>query len=195
MHQGGYLALQSVMSGFVRPKGIIVLYPMVDMTSPHYTEQYPKPIVGVTNYGEETVEEFLSSALGAAPITEADPPSRLAAAIAAVQNGRFLDLFGRDEDLFLLERLRKGSPLAHESGTPFFPPIFLLHGEDDTAVPVEGSIKLLRLLRQADPAAKIHAAIRPGDHGFDFKASTEEPWLRAGLEFISTAWIESQHHI
>ncbi|KAM5343325.1 hypothetical protein ACJ41O_014291 [Fusarium nematophilum] len=47
---GGYLALQSVLSGFTRPKAMITLYPMVDMQSPHFTKPYEKPIVGVSNY-------------------------------------------------------------------------------------------------------------------------------------------------
>lgn len=192
---GGYLALQSVLSGFTSPKAIITLYPMIDMQSAHYTKPYEKPIVGVSNYPQEDADSFISATTGNAAITEADPPTRLDSAIAVVQNGRFLDLFGREPELFVLERIESGLLPQREPGKPLFPPFFLLHGENDTAVPVNGTRKLVSILQRSHPDTKLHVAIRPGDHGFDFPATTQDGWLREGLDFVTGPWLSDKSRI
>jgi acetyl esterase/lipase len=173
----------------VRPKAIIALYPMVDMRAAHFTESYAKSIVGVPNYPNEDVNKFLSATVVKPAITEADPPVRLDSAMAVVHNGRYLELLGEDPDLFILERIKRMalSPSNYEKS--LFPPLFLLHGEGDTAVPVDGTRKLVDCLQQLDPSTEIHLAVRPGDHGFDFKATIDEPWLREGLDFIVGPWL------
>lgn len=171
---------------------MITLYPMIDMHASHYTKPYQKPIVGVSNYPNEAVDDFLSITLSKPAITEADPPSRLDSAIAIVQNGRFLETFGHEEELFVLERIERGSLPPRQAGKPLLPPLFLLHGEDDTAVPVEGTRKLVDLLQKKHPDTKFHVSIRPGDHGFDFTASTQDGWLREGLEFVTGPWLSDK---
>lgn len=192
---GGYLALQSVLLGFTRPNAIIALYPMIDLKAEHYTKAYQKPIVGVSNYPKETVNEFLSSTAGSTAITEADPPSRLDSAIAVVQNGRFLELMGEEPELFTLECIKRGSVPSKEVGKPLLPPLFLLHGKDDTAVPVEGTRKLVELLKCKDPETKFHVSIQPGDHGFDFTATSKDSWLREGLDFITGPWLSGKSRL
>ncbi|KAK2688391.1 hypothetical protein QWA68_012337 [Fusarium oxysporum] len=188
---GGYLALQSVLSGFVRPKAIIALYPMVDMKAAHFSESYAKSIVGVPNYPNQDVNKFLSATVVKPAITEADPPVRLDSAMAVVHNGRYLELLGEDPDLFILDRIKKVASTSNYEKS-LFPPLFLLHGEEDTAVPVDGTRKLVDYLQRFDPSTQIHLAIRPGDHGFDFTATIDEPWLREGLDFVVGPWLDSK---
>ena len=168
---------------------MIAQYPMLDMLSDHFTRCYSKPIVGVPNYPPSVVEKFLANMSGA--ITEADPPTRLDLAIAAVQNGCYLDFMGDDPDLFVFEELKRiKSEMSNNSHGRLFPPLYLLHGEQDSAVPVEGTRKLIEYIRDIDPAAKLHVAIREGEHGFDFSASVKDDWMREGLGFIATEWIK-----
>ncbi|KAL9575745.1 hypothetical protein ACKAV7_000102 [Fusarium commune] len=189
---GGYLALQSVLSGFVRPRAIIALYPMVDMKAAHFTESYAKSIVGVPNYPNEDVNTFLSATVVKPAITKADPPMRLDSAMAVVHNGRYLELLGEEPDLFVLDRIKKVASTSSNYERSLFPPLFLLHGEEDTAVPVDGTRKLVDYLQRFDPSTQIHLAIRPGDHGFDFKATIDEPWLRQGLDFVVSPWLDGK---
>ncbi|KAF5689594.1 hypothetical protein FCIRC_1289 [Fusarium circinatum] len=189
---GGYLALQSVLAGFVRPKAIIALYPMVDMKAAHFSKSYDKSIVGVPNYANEDVNKFLSTTAVNPTITEADPPVRLDSAMAVVHNGRYLELLGEDPDLFILDRIKKVALNSVNHEKSLFPPLFLLHGEGDTAVPVDGTQKLVDYLQRFDPSTQIHLAIRPGDHGFDFKATIDEDWLRQGLNFVVAPWLDSK---
>lgn len=162
---------------------------MLDMLSDYYCKSFSKPIVGVPNFSDSTVDEFLKASSGKSPITEADPPSRLEFALAAVQTGRYQQLLGNDPELFPLERIRKmGLSPSIGGSASAFPPTFILHGEQDSAVPVGGTHTFVRLLKEADPTVQVHVAIRPGDHGFDAMATLDEPWLKEGLDFIADAW-------
>lgn len=174
---------------------MIVLYPMLDMQADHYTKPFPKPIVKVPNFPNELIDDFIATMPTGRVFTEADPPSRLALGLAVVQTGRFLEFFGDEPDLFILERLKTGNLPARSNGETILPPIYILHGEQDTAVPVEGTRKLVKCLQEVDPGAKVHLAIRPGDHGFDAAASVNDEWMRKGLDFIEREWITEERRL
>lgn len=165
---------------------------MLDMRADHYTKEATKSIVGVPNFPHDFVDEFLESASTRQPIMQADPPSRLDMALAAVQTGRFLEFLGTEPDLFVLERMVKGDFARKAVNETLFPPLFLLHGEDDSAVPVEGTRKFIQLLTVVDPKAEVRLAIQPGDHGFDATATLDDVWLREGLEFVTASWLGEQ---
>ncbi|KAK2771989.1 carboxylesterase 3 [Colletotrichum kahawae] len=184
---GGYLALQSVLHGFASPGGMILAYPMIDLESPHYTRRYNKPIVGVPNFPDEIIREFLTSPLSGSNklLTAADPPTRLDLAMSIVQNGRFLEFLGTEDELFPLRMLNRKRRRDH----PILPQCFMLHGEEDSAVPVEGTRKFVAHLKTVDPSSHVHLAIQPGDHGFDSNAKLEDEWLAKGLQGVTDAWL------
>lgn len=166
-----------------------MLYPMVDLHSDHYTKPFEKPICGVPNFPDQLVEDFITSKLDASSITEADPPVRLDLALATVQNGRFLEFLGDEAELFPLERIKNKELSSQPVGKSILPPFYILHGENDTAVPLEGTLKLLEHMREVGHDAKMHVVIRPGDHGFDASTTIQEDWMKAGLDFIAQEWI------
>ncbi|MES1199570.1 MAG: alpha/beta hydrolase [Pseudomonadota bacterium] len=71
---------------------------------------------------------------------------------------------------------------------PDAPPTFLLHAEDDEAVPLENSLQLHQALRAQHVACELHA-FEHGGHGFGIRLTTGKPvavwpelavnWLRA----------------
>ncbi|KAF3805050.1 hypothetical protein GCG54_00005795 [Colletotrichum gloeosporioides] len=184
---GGYLALQSVLHGFANPRGMILAYPMIDLESPYYTRRFNKPIVGVPNFPDEVIHEFLTSPLSGSRklLTAADPPTRLDLAMAIVQNGRFLEFLGTENELFPLRLLTTNG----RRDRPILPQCFILHGEEDSAVPVEGTRKFVARLKTVDPSSHVHLAIRPGDHGFDSSAKLGDEWLAKGLQGVTDAWL------
>lgn len=187
------MALQSVLSQFVHPKALLMLYPMLDLRSDYFNKPFEKPICGVPNMPDETIDNFLATSSGNASITEADPPSRLREALATVQTGRLLELMGDDPELFVLERIRSGKLPPRREGEPLLPPLFILHGENDSAVPIDGTLKLLKYLEEDEGGqgarTRVHAAIRPGDHGFDASATPNDGWLKDGLDFVRAEWL------
>ncbi|KAL1878114.1 hypothetical protein VTK73DRAFT_8075 [Phialemonium thermophilum] len=189
---GGYLAIQSVLSRFARPQAMVMLYPMLDMQSEYYNKPYEKPICGVPNFPNEIIDRFVVSRLGQASITEADPPHRLDVALAVVQNGRLVEFLGDEPDLFVFERLRTNNiPSPETDYDAILPPLFIFHGENDSAVPVSSTLKFVRLLQGRDVRAQVRMTIRPGDHGFDAYSTVDEVWLREGLNFVTGPWLGS----
>lgn len=153
-------------------QSVVAAYPMLDLKSPFYTEVYSKPIVGVPNIPNSVIEENLDSVrFGRRPavVTAADPPERLELAFSIVQNGRFLEFFGaHNSDLFPMERIETFTVAE----TAELPPFFIFHGEQDSAVPAEGSRRFVSLLRERFPDNKNQLYIQSGDHGFDVDAKS-----------------------
>lgn len=169
-------------------RAVIAAYPMLDLRSSFYTKAYSKPIVGVPNIPDKIIKIHMKSLSQhlVQPVTAADPPERLELAFAIVQNGVFLEFFGSDDPaLFPLERA-KG--LIVEKCLEL-PPMFLFHGRQDSAVPVEGTECFVQLLRQKAPYIRVDLHIQDGDHGFDMDATMETEWLKRGLAMTSMYWI------
>ncbi|KAF3402193.1 hypothetical protein DPV78_004645 [Talaromyces pinophilus] len=190
---GGYLAIQLALSHPGHIQGVVAAYPMLDLKAPFYTERYSKPIVQVPNLPNTLIDEyFATSRVKEVPtvhVTAADPPDRLELAFAIVQNGRLLEFLGnKSPDLFPLERVRKLAAASNEQLSSL-PPFFIFHGEQDSAVPVDGSRRFASLLQETLPDVNVRLYIQDGDHGFDEDATMETPWLREGLAMISRRWI------
>lgn len=165
---------------------------MLDLKSPFYSEKYSKPIVGVPNLPNAIIEDHLSAmkTFSSSSITSADPPESLELAFAIVQNARFLEFFGiENSELFPLERIERLGSL----GALSLPPTFIFHGEQDSAVPVDGSRKFVALLREISPNSQVQLHMQDGDHGFDADSTLETPWLRDGLGVASKEWLPAQN--
>lgn len=188
---GGYLAVQSVLSGMVRPHAMVLLYPMLDMKSDYYNKAYEKAIVGVPNFPNNLIDEFVASMNKTTPVTEVDPPSRLDLAIAMVHNGRVLEFLGQDPELFPLEKVLEAKPSSAADGRiqSIFPPILVTHGKDDSAVPAQGSRTFVERLERVDPYSRVHFVMQPGDHGFDAFSNAQDPWLSEALSFVTKEWL------
>lgn len=57
---------------------------------------------------------------------------------------------------------------------PDMPPVFLMHAEDDTAVPVENALMLYDALRAAGVPAAMHL-FEAGGHGFGLRGISGTP--------------------
>lgn len=182
------MAIQSGLSRLVSPKAIIALYPMLDLRADYYTKPFEKSVVGVSNFPNKLIDDFLANKSDSS-ISEASPPARLDLAIASVHNGRYLEFIGDEPELFPLDRIQDGILPARPAGETLLPPLLILHGDSDSAVPVEGSLKFEKLLREKDPEATVHMVVRPGEHGFDATATVDDDWLAAELEFLKAEWL------
>jgi fermentation-respiration switch protein FrsA (DUF1100 family) len=71
---------------------------------------------------------------------------------------------------------------------PKLPPLFIIHGADDTIVPVEGSRKFVKKLLDKNPAAKMVLIAQPGEHGVSIPLGMKHTWLTEGLECVKDVW-------
>ena len=180
---GGYLSIQSALSqpvGFI--KAVIATYPIIDWESKYFTEASEKIIQGVPMAPSLVLDNHLKSMRPGHIITSAEPPDRMDLCLISLQQGRLGEFFGTDERLLPLKRLDKAV---------YIPYIFILHGRDDSAVPIDGSYKFVEKMRERFWDDKILLHVEPGDHGFDVMTALETPWLKEGLKHVTKQWLYS----
>ncbi len=91
------------------------------------------------------------------------------------------------------ERWRRASPLywAETRGADA-PPMMLLHGTNDSLVPVDGARRLARALRASSPRPVVYAELPRAQHAFDIYASLRTLYsVRAVEHFL--AYVRAGH--
>jgi acetyl esterase/lipase len=179
---GGWLAIQSAITqpyGSIR--AVIPSYPLVDLEADWFTKAFTKAPFGTPMLDPTIIDSHLNSIIPGKVISEAEPPARMPLAIATLQQGRFSELVGLDPRLYPMKAIEMVNRL------PF---IFIFHGADDSAVPVEGSQKFASRIRQKFSEEVVHIYVGPGEHGFDSTATLETTWLKVGLDKVSTLWLK-----
>lgn len=180
-------------------RAVIGAYPILDLKSRFYTEAYSKPIIGVPNVSSDIIEKHLAAlrdSRSPSIVTAADSPERLRLAFSIFQYGRLFEFLrpadgGGDPRFFPMDRVERLAVL----GRLELPPLFLFHGEQDSAVPAEGTRKFASLLQGLGHKGDVKVYIQDGDHGFDYNATLETGWLKDGLGMISKAWIGCNDNI
>ncbi|KXS98003.1 hypothetical protein AC578_8761 [Pseudocercospora eumusae] len=184
---GGWLALQA---GFLVPDrvaAIISHYPMVDMRSPHFTQNYEKQLMDTPQIDPRTLDDYVAKIKPGSIVTSRNPPDGSKFVAIMLQQGSFPKYFGTEQDLYPLEMLEEATS---------FPPTWLIHGTKDSMVPVASSEKFAAALRKVLPETPLHVTLQEGEeHGFDLHdavsgtpASLETPWVKSGLEFVDKFW-------
>lgn len=179
---GGYVAILSALSqpaGTI--KAVMAAYPVLDINDRHYTEHYDKAMFGAPMMPASILDDYIKSIKPGDVITSAVPPARMPLALVACQQGKYRELLGSDSKLYPMEVLKVAKQL------PF---TFIFHGTDDSAVPVEGSVKFAEAAKEKFGAEKIEFFSGPGEHGFDDEATLETPWMKEGLAKVTKAWLK-----
>ncbi|KAL0934065.1 uncharacterized protein CTRU02_210864 [Colletotrichum truncatum] len=184
---GGYLSL---MMGLLHPNEIracAAAYPEIDLKATHHTEGSKGPILGLPKVPFSVAEAHLSKVRdGSLPaIISADPGfERASLMFAFVHDGLSKHLFPAEKrHLFPFEKLDDGARFPRGG-------VFVWHGNEDTLVPVEGSIRLKEKVTELDPELEFHLALRPGEHGFDHTTKLDEDWMADGFKNLVKAWLE-----
>lgn len=113
-------------------------------------------------------------------VTSAYPPDQVSIGLSMLQQKRKAEFFGTDDRLFPLKVAQK------IDATPF---TLILHGKDDTVVPVAYSIELQHLLKERFSDSIVDLRVYPGEHGFDNTVNVDEAWLREGLSRVTAFWL------
>jgi acetyl esterase/lipase len=180
---GAYLAVQSAFTrnqayGCVR--AVIGAYPMLDVGSAFFSSALGQRPAGIPTLPTAVLDEHLASMVPGAVVSEVDPPERFQLAVAMVQQGRWAEFLGGDEELYpmrMVERVEE---------CPF---MFFFHGVDDTSVPVEGTMRFAEKVNGRFGEGKCYLYAGPGDHGFDTSFTLDDPWMKEGLGRVTEAWL------
>lgn len=161
-------------------KAVIGLYPELDLRDDFFNRKFEKHLFGTPMLPSEIVDEHVAAMAPGAVVTSAYLPSRLDIACSMVQNGRMVEFFGESKQLFPAEMV------ALVEGMPA---VLIVHGREDSVVPVVGSERFVEALKKNLPVSAVRLDIRPGGHGFDGDATMEEKWLKEDVEFITEYWL------
>jgi len=173
----------SMWSGFTQSPGfikaVIATYPGI---SPIIERD--KPPLGAPIIPPEVLEGHLKSMEKGKIVTAADPPARIDVWLSIAQQSRLMEFWGTDERFDNWKLLEKTSEVPYT---------LILHGSEDTAVPVAKSIKWVDKIKQKFGEAKIDLYIEPGvEHGFDVELPLNTPWLEERLKKVTALWLEKE---
>lgn len=186
---GGWLALQSALLPASRPRisAVISQYPMIDLRDKYYTTAYEKQLFAPTapQLDPSVFRAYVDSMTPGAVITSALPPDRFQLVVSILQQGLFGKYFGPDRRLYpmeALDSLTDGEEL---------PPTWVMHGTADTGIPVEGTYRYEKRLKERLPRAKTLFHYEEGaDHGFDNAEGVglQTDWVKKGVKFVEQYW-------
>jgi acetyl esterase/lipase len=189
---GGWVAWQSAVHFSDVVKAAIIHYPVIDLRAPHYTQKYHKDLFTppAPQFPEHVLNDYLAGLTGKEVVPCDASLARFPIAASVIQQGRLLDFFGQDRGLLPLEQFEDNAVPKN------LPPIWVLHGRQDSAVPIEGTEKLVKALRAfGEDGERLHVSIEDGEHGFDNHAAgtgeaatLETPWVKQGIEFVEQYW-------
>ncbi|ETS84817.1 hypothetical protein PFICI_02842 [Pestalotiopsis fici W106-1] len=172
---GGYLSIQVAMDHPKEIKACTAEFPSLQLESSNFTE----PSADI-KFPLAIVESHVASMTGGQVVSSDPSISRFPLIMSMTDNGVFLDYFGRDERLLPFQRVEKGGEI---------PPLFIIHGDDDEIVPVEGSKAFVSLLQDKRPGCAVKLSTAPGGHGLCETWHMDHPALEGGLNFAITSWL------
>ncbi|KAK4185844.1 Alpha/Beta hydrolase protein [Podospora australis] len=183
---GGTLAL---MSALERPdanvKAVVSLYGPLDDSVPALKIARPRPILGSRppppRQAETIIRNYVMKTRGTTRSTGS--PSEMWGLVACIlQQGRLPRMFGRRPDprLELLGNIEKGRVVP--------PPMWIVHGMDDSVVSPSCSMEFVRRVEAVVEDPKFFLSLRDGEHNFDASLGMEEGWVKEGCEFLLGYW-------
>lgn len=174
---GSWCALQSVLSlPQSTIKACLIQYPVTNAfpTSPDDT------LCGEVIPPKEVLDEFLAGVVPGTIISSALSPARDWLAPMLRAHGRWGEFFGEGKHLMPDTRLEDAK---------VFVPTYVIHGMDDTVVPVKWTYLFIEKAKKLFPETQFQLVTPPGDHGFDAEMYEEdEPWLRELLKGVEEVW-------
>ncbi len=156
---------------------------MIDMRDPWYTADVEKQMMTpvVPQLDRSILATHLQKMKRGDTFTSAIPPDRFELAISALQQGVFGQWLGDNSVLYPIEAL---------DGVEELPPVWLLHGKQDNVVPIEGSYRFEKAMRERLPEVDLLTTYVDGDHGFDNREGIdiETDWIEEGVGFVEKYW-------
>lgn len=174
-------------------RAAIPTYPCVDMAAPHFTEPRTTPIIG-NIFPEEPVTQHLAQMKPGDIVSSASQPARVSLMLSATQHGYVRKFYDRNTEADPRRGLRYPLERLDQPGVEIpIGGISILHGIQDSVVPVDGSEKFVTKARETfkgQPGGdKILLTLRDGEHGFDTEAHLEG-WLEKAIQVAVESWLD-----
>jgi acetyl esterase/lipase len=183
---GGYCALQVGLNLPGEVKACMPIYPVLDYHGEFFSKGPGKLGLRLSGnpasaYDEKKIDEHLAKMEAGVVVSAAGDEVRNQLAGAIVFHGRINEFMGNERECFPFLRVEDGAKLPEK--------VWIIHGYEDSAVPVEGSKKFVKLAEERCPESQVRLTVRPGEHGFDAGAKLDDEWLKEGLEWLEISWL------
>ncbi|KAF4983800.1 hypothetical protein FZEAL_884 [Fusarium zealandicum] len=189
---GGYCAAQLAFNHPDSFQALAMSYPLLDVKDKLYVEGVGPEDPNVLRFPTQDIPSKQDTLAWIEekrrePHTR-DGFERSPFAVAACHHGIFMsDLFDNKNlnrsEFNPLERLEAGETLPKN--------IWLMHGDDDSAVPVRGSKKFADILRKKSPQTNLRFDLVPGhDHAFEYDEKNWGSFAPEAIKFVTDAWLD-----
>ncbi|KAH6649116.1 putative polyketide synthase [Truncatella angustata] len=182
---GGTLALLSALERpEVAVKAVLSLYGPLDDSVPELKISRPRMILGSwpppPRRAEATIRSYVQKTRGKVR-TDGDPTEMWELVTCILQQGRLPRMMNQRPDprLDVIATIKKNGIL---------PPIWMIHGENDSVVPTSCSTEFVRRVEEIVPNMPKLLSIQPGEHNFDASMTMKEGWIADGCDFILRYW-------
>lgn len=184
---GGYLAVQSALlfPDLSQIKVVASMGGSLNTDIPHCRIPGPRVILGKRppppGKAESIIRTYLKNIKPHTVRTSGDVMEMWNLLTCVLQQAYLARWLGAGkEDLDVMKVLQRAQSM---------PPIWLLHGEQDSVVPPLCSIGFVQKLKQTLPNVPVLLSLQPGDHGFEAMRGGKEKWIQDGVEFIKRYWL------
>ncbi|KAF4437913.1 hypothetical protein F53441_12919 [Fusarium austroafricanum] len=188
---GGYCATQLALSHPDEFQSLGINYPLLDIKDRLYVQGARPDEPTVLRMPLEEIPS-MEDTLAWIEKTRKEPESRAGFertpfAVAACQRGIFASHVLDNKSLNNLEfnpteRIQTGAKLPKN--------MWIMHGDDDSTVPIRGSQNFVDLVAKNSPETTVRFDVVPGeDHGFDFDMKRWESFADEAIGFVRDAWL------
>ena len=178
---GGHMAAHSaMMTAKGRVTAMLLTYPMTSWLR----RKVASTFMGSPAPGPERIGEYLAKIVPGETVSSFTPTYRMDLSYALSAYGRWREFFGTTHGLLPIEAIEHAT---------HFPPTYIIHGRQDTAVSVEDTLafkeKVGRVLGK-EVGDSVRVELQDGDHGFEVELMEHDtPWLREGLKWVEEQWL------
>ena len=169
-------------SALTQPKGsieaIIAAYLMLDMASQFGQHPFGRPTLPTSTIDDHLAAMKPWRVIICLPLP---PLERFDLAVAVVQYDRYPEFLGRNKPLYPINMLAQVST---------FPPLFIYHGTEDSAVNVAGTRTFIKGVEKVLAEEELVVKLEPGEHAFEIMVGIEEPWMIEGLNLVTKMWLQ-----
>jgi hypothetical protein len=169
-------------------KAVFAQYPVLDVASPFFSQKFyhDKKINGNVSPDPKVLHEHLETSMDVVAADETLSRSQIVLAI--INEGHHFEYLTRKADSELAATRVQPMKCLERVKTEQIPFMFVIHGKQDTGVPVEGTEAFEKRMKELHPSAHVKFVYEDGPHGFDRDARLDDKWLKDGLIEIARSW-------
>jgi acetyl esterase/lipase len=184
---GGFIALLSSIQRQkhgIHPRAVLVEYPMTQNIG-----HRPNTVFGQPVPGPEIVDQHLASIKPGIVFSSSRPDAveenRVPLLLSLIAHDRLRDFYGMDKSYWPYSAIE-------DEGCEGLVPTTIIHGEQDSLVPVSGSrefVSKVEKLWGEEGKKNVRLVVRDGEHGFDTELTEEQTqWLKEELQWVEGKW-------